>query len=125
MKQLASRDLFPLESYIIVDPDEIRSHFPEYHMYARECPEEAGNLTHREAGYVAEIMTEAAMQRGYNVLVDGSLKDSEWYKEYFASIKRKYTNTRIAILHIFAPRESILKRAAVSHLPFMTSFILF
>jgi len=34
MKEVASKKLFPLESYIIIDPDETRSHFPEYHLYA-------------------------------------------------------------------------------------------
>lgn len=111
MKQLSSKNLFPLKSYIVVDPDEIRSHFPEYHLYATQSPKKAGALTHREAGYVTEIVTAAAMQRGYNVLVDGSLRDFEWYEGYFRSLKKEYGNIRIAILHIVAPRESIFERA--------------
>ena len=112
MKQLASRGLFPLGSYIVVDPDEIRSHFPEYHLYASRCPNRAGELTHREAGYVTEIVAAAALERGYNVLVDGSLRDREWYAEYFASLREKYPNLKIAILHVTAPREAIFARAA-------------
>ena len=112
MKQLESKGLFPLQSYIVVDPDEIRSHFPEYHLYAKQSPKQAGELTHREAGYVTEIVTAAAMERGYNVLVDGSLKDSEWYHQYFTSLRNKYPKIRIAILHIIAPREAIFERAA-------------
>ena len=111
MKQLASRGLFPLQSYIVVDPDEIRSHFPEYHVYATQSPKRAGELTHREAGYVTEIVTAAAMERGYNVLVDGSLRDHEWYRKYFASLRGKYKKLRIAILHIIAPADSIFERA--------------
>lgn len=111
MKQLSSKGLFPLKSYIVVDPDEIRSHFPEYHLYARHSPERAGELTHREAGYVTEIVTEAAMQRGYNVLVDGSLRDADWYQEYFESLRKKYKKIRIAILHIIAPRDAVFERA--------------
>ncbi|KAL7530755.1 hypothetical protein ACHAXR_007132 [Thalassiosira sp. AJA248-18] len=111
MKQLASKNLFPLESYIVVDPDEIRSHFPEYHLYATQSPKQAGELTHREAGYVTEIVTAAAMKRGYNVLVDGSLWDYEWYRQYFESLRKEYGGIRIAILHIVAPREAIFERA--------------
>ncbi|KAL7540761.1 hypothetical protein ACHAWF_006777 [Thalassiosira exigua] len=111
MKQLASRGLFPLSSYIIVDPDEIRSHFPEYHLYASQSPQRAGELTHREAGYVTEIVAAAALERGYNVLVDGSLKDHEWYAEYFASLREKYPRLKIAILHVTAPREAVFARA--------------
>ena len=29
---------FPLPSFVIVDPDEIRSHFPEYNLYKSENP---------------------------------------------------------------------------------------
>jgi len=112
MKQLASKGLFPLESYIVGDPDEIRSHFPEYHLYSNLSPKRAGELTHKEAGYLTEILTEAAMQRGHNVLVDGSLWDADWYQEYFKLLRKKYKKLRIAILHITAPREAVFERAA-------------
>jgi len=112
MKQLSTKGLFPWESYIIVDPDEIRSHFTEYHLYAKFSPIEAGNLTHKEAGYICEIVAEAAMKKGYNVLIDGSLWDYKWYQEYFKSLKGKYPISRIAILHITAPREAVFERAA-------------
>ena len=62
--QLASKGLFPLWSYVVVDPDEIRSRFPKYRAYATRSPKRAGELTHREAGYVAEIVTAAALQGG-------------------------------------------------------------
>merc|ERR1712127_857015 len=87
-------------------------HFTEYHLYAKFAPKEAGNQTHREAGYIAEIVTEAAMRKGQNVLVDGSLWDYEWYQEYFTSLREKYPALRIAILHITAPREAVFERAA-------------
>lgn len=112
MKQLSSKSLFPLEAYVVVDPDEIRSHFPEYHLYAQTNPRRAGELTHREAGYVTEIVTAAALRGGHNVLVDGSLRDYEWYRKYFAGLRREYGALRIAILHITAPREAVLERAA-------------
>jgi hypothetical protein len=112
MKQLSARSLFPLEAYVVVDPDEIRSHFPEYHLYAQSNPRRAGELTHREAGYVTEIVTAAALRNGHNVLVDGSLRDYEWYREYFARLRAEYGALRIAILHIIAPREAVFERAA-------------
>jgi hypothetical protein len=112
MRQLSAKSLFPLAAYVVVDPDEIRSHFPEYHLYAQSNPRRAGELTHREAGYVTEIVTAAALMHGYNVLVDGSLRDYEWYREYFAGLRADYGALRIAILHITAPRETVFERAA-------------
>ena len=61
MEQVASKGFFPLQSYVVIDPDEIRSYFPEYHLLAYHCPKRAGELTHREAGYVTEIVTAVAL----------------------------------------------------------------
>jgi len=63
---------------------------------------------------VTEIVTAAALQRGHNVLVDGSLWDADWYRRYFEQLKKKYGSLRIAILHITAPREAVFERAMVS-----------
>jgi len=51
------------------------------------------------------------MQAGKNVLVDGSLRDWEWYGEYFDQLKGDYPAVKISILHIDAPRDVIIKRA--------------
>ena len=52
------------------------------------------------------------MESGKNVLVDESLRDSDWCKLYFQILRAKYVNLKIAILHIVAPREAVLKRAS-------------
>ena len=46
-------------------------------------------------------------------MVDGSLRDWEWYQTYFESLKEEYAKLRIAILHITAPRETVFARAEV------------
>jgi len=102
---------FPLQSFVIVDPDEIRSQFPEYSLYKSENPLKAGELTRKEAGYMVEILSYAAMQAGKNVLIDGSLRDWEWYREYFIRLRKEFSCAKISILHIDAPREEIIKRA--------------
>ena len=107
---------FPLLSFVIVDPDEIRNHFPEYDLYKSENPLHAGELTRKEAGYIVEILTHAAMQSGKNVLVDGSLRDWAWYEEYFACLKDEYACVKISILHVDAPRDAIIERATVSRI---------
>ena len=73
----------------------------------------AGELTRKEAGYVAEILTAAALQSGKNALVDGSLRDWKWYTEYFQKLKEEYGNLSLAILHVLAPREAVFERAMV------------
>ena len=78
MKQLESKGLFLLKSYIVVDPNEIRSNFTQYLLYGKHSPKRSGELNNKEAGHLTKIVTEAAMQRRYNMLVNGSLKDYEW-----------------------------------------------
>lgn len=89
-------------------------YLPEYHIYVNESPELAGELTRKEAGFIAEILTLAGMQAGKNVLVDGSLRDAAWYKDYFSRLKTEFPIVRQAILHVKAPREAVFERAAVS-----------
>ena len=68
--------------------------------------------THKEAGYVAEILTLVGLQAGKNVLVDGSLRDHEWYQKYFAFLRKEYPMYKLAIIHVVAPRDAVFERAA-------------
>ena len=53
-----------------------------------------------ETGYIAEIAVEAAMNAGRNIWIDGSLRDMEWHKQWFSSIRVKYPNYKIAIVYV-------------------------
>ncbi len=111
-------------AFVKVDPDEIRRQLPEFMLYASLCPEDAGERTNKECGYISEIITLAGLESGKNVLVDGSLRDSEWYKLYFKMLREKYSHLKIAILHVVAPREAVFQRALVSsiHPPIFFGF---
>jgi hypothetical protein len=74
-------------------------------------PSVAGEMTRKESGYIVEILTEAALLSGKNVLVDGSLRDVVWYSGYFERLRRDYPNLRIAILSVEAGEEAVLERA--------------
>jgi predicted kinase len=112
IRHLNQRGDFPLGAFVTVDPDDIRRHLPEFEFYARIEPERAGELTGKEAGLVAEILTLVALERGRNVLVDGSLRDASWYETHFQRLKRDYATLRIGILHITATPEAIYARAS-------------
>lgn len=114
LNMLVQKDRFPLTAFVVVDPDEIRRLLPEFHMYINENPELAGELTRKEAGFISEILTLAALQAGKNVLQDGSLRDPDWYQTYFKRLRKEFPDVRQAILHVTAPREAVFQRAAVS-----------
>jgi len=109
--RLVEAGRFPLTGFVAVDPDEVRRQLPEFALYASVAPKKAGELTHKESGYVAEILTAAALEAGRNVLVDGSLRDTDWYGEYFAKLRAQYPRLQIAILHVTAPRDAVFARA--------------
>ena len=112
IRHLSQRGLFPLHAFVTVDPDDIRHHLPEFETYARMERERAGEWTRKEAGLMSEILTLAALEKGHNVLVDGSLRDFSWYQSYFSRLKRDYAPLRIGILHITAPPDVIYARAS-------------
>lgn len=53
-----------------------------------------------------------ALGEGKNVLVDGSLRDANWYRRYIQNIKQLYPRIKIAIIHILASEDTIYRRAA-------------
>jgi hypothetical protein len=66
-----------------------------------------------KAGFIAEILTLAALQGGKNVLQDGSLRDYDWYQTYFQRLRNEFPKVRQAIVHITAPKEAVFERAEV------------
>lgn len=115
IKELDQRGYFPLQSFVTVDPDQIRHNLPEFDNFALYNPDNAGYLTRKECGMISEIIIELALDRGQNVLVDGTLRDADWYLGFFQNIRNSHPNTRIAILHVTAPRESVMENALVSN----------
>jgi len=83
LRWLALHGLFPLNDFVLADPDVIRNELPEMKGYIQTCPLRAGQLTHREAGYMLEIVVEEGLKEGKNVLVQGSLRDADWHARYF------------------------------------------
>jgi len=99
---------------IRVDQDQIRRRLPEFDRYPAR--NDAGRSTQKEAGMVAELLTDAALDRGYNVLVDGSLKDAHWHLGYFERLRARQRqhhqhqqrrNLRIGILYVEASATTV------------------
>mmetsp|Transcript_77730 Transcript_77730/g.222801 ORF Transcript_77730/g.222801 Transcript_77730/m.222801 type:complete len:406 (+) Transcript_77730:37-1254(+) len=102
---------FPLDSFVVVDPDQIRQMLPEWELYVDKKPDRAGELTQKEAGCIAEILGYRALRQRLNVVFDGSLRNAEWYMEFFGQLRVQFPGIRIMILHITADIEQVLKNA--------------
>jgi hypothetical protein len=79
-------------------------------VYVERTPDRAGELTRKEAGMMSELLTNYALDSGLNCLVDGSLKDADWYEKYFNKLRKIYPTLRIGIIHVTAPTEAIFER---------------
>mmetsp|Transcript_69498 Transcript_69498/g.226336 ORF Transcript_69498/g.226336 Transcript_69498/m.226336 type:complete len:245 (-) Transcript_69498:500-1234(-) len=102
---------FPLDSFVVVDPDQIRQMLPEWELYVDKNPDRAGELTQKEAGCIAEILGYRALRQRLNVVFDRSLRNAEWYMEFFGQLRVQFPGIRIMILHITADIEQVLKNA--------------
>lgn len=116
INKLVQQGKLPLLSFVHVDPQEIRRRLPEYSSYVRNSPDRVDKLTGKEAGQIMELLVRVALQAGNNVVLDGSLRDAEWYSGFYQGLKSEYPKLRMALLNVTAPRELVLQRAAVSSL---------
>jgi len=112
IKWMGEQGLFPIDEFVHIDPDVFRARLPEWSVHLQRDPETAGRLTQRESGYCAEIAQEVALQQSKNIWIDGSLHDSDWYSQVFMHIRRKYPQYSVAIIHVFAPWDMVVSRAA-------------
>mmetsp|Transcript_2617 Transcript_2617/g.3571 ORF Transcript_2617/g.3571 Transcript_2617/m.3571 type:complete len:445 (+) Transcript_2617:163-1497(+) len=112
MKWLNDSGLFPLDAFVNVDPDAIRDKLPEIEGYNQRNPATMGFLTQKEVGYITETLTFKSLSEGRNVLVCGSLRDANWYQEYFKQLRKKFPVLKIAIINVSTKIETALQRAA-------------
>ena len=110
LKQLQKENKINLDNFVHVDQDKMRSQIPEYETYLRDNYYTAGFKTNKETGYIAELIQLYAMSNGYNLIVDSSLTDAEWLKQYFDLIRSKFSDYEIIIIYVKASWERILER---------------
>ena len=106
MCKLDRQGILPLPRFVRVDIDRIRSLLPEMEGYVRRDPMSAGFRTQKEAGLIAEIVTEEALARGLNVWIDSSMRDAKWWSQELERIKRTYPH-RTAIMHVTASWDRV------------------
>ncbi len=66
------------EKPLLVDPDELRIYHPGYVAFVEEDPLTAASRTHADAAAWADELRMAALERGVNVIVDGTLRSPDW-----------------------------------------------
>ena len=62
---------------------------------------------------VPQIAQEVSLRRSKNLWVDGSLRDSVWYRGVVQDIRSRFPTYRIAIIYVYACEETVIRRARV------------
>ena len=92
-----------------IDVDEIRERLPEYERWRHERPEQAADLTHREAAQIAKRAVAAALQLGCNTVLDavGGDDRGKFSSKVTAALERGF---RVRVCYATVPVKLALKR---------------
>jgi len=111
LSSLYKSDLFPLDKFLKIDPDMLKNELPEMSGYLQADPATAATKVHRESTQMADVLLEHALLDRVDILVDGSLRDVDYYKQLFLRIRNEY-DYRIGIILVTADPEIIHERAS-------------
>jgi hypothetical protein len=113
MRWLAATGAFPLHAFVTVDPDRIKGELPELAPFVAADRASAGTRLHKESLLIADVLTQSALAEGRNVLVDGSMRNTQWYGQEWTRLRVAAPRHRLAVLLVEASPRTILGRAAV------------
>jgi predicted ABC-type ATPase len=96
--------------YVVADVDKIKYFLPEMKQLLKTDPKNAGLILHSEACTIHELMFKIAINNGLNVIIDGSLRNGEFF---LPLVKEWKLNTpyEIIIVHVIATLATCIRRA--------------
>ena len=111
LSQLHQKGIFPLQKFVKIDPDMLKSELPEMAGYLQHDSDSAATKLHRESTQMSDVLFEHSLMKHRNVLVDGSLRDTDWYQTLFERIRKEFPHYLLCILYVSASTETIKDRA--------------
>jgi Zeta toxin len=111
LSQLHQKEIFPLQKFVKIDPDMLKSELPEMAGYLQHDSESAATKLHRESTQMSDVLFEHSLMKNRNILVDGSLRDTEWYQHLFQRLRNEFPQYMLCILYISASPQTIKDRA--------------
>jgi hypothetical protein len=113
LKLIAPQVGIVLDDFLKIDPDHIKELLPEYQMLKKKDPTIAGSQVHQESGFIQEIVLERALKLSKNIILDGSMRDWQWYLKEIERIQAMYPAYagRLDIVCVQASEAVVMKRA--------------
>jgi len=113
LRWLGSTGQIKLSDYVWIDPDRIRHQLPEMDAFIEQDRKQnrclAGNRSHLEATFLSLLLETICLQRGYSMIVDGSLQNYDWYSNWFQIVQNKYGYT-ITLMQVQCSFELAVQR---------------
>lgn len=85
---------------LLLDPDQIKTMLPEWNTLWAEDPLTAGTKVHEQSTFILESVEHAALERNYNIIVDSSMRDHQFFKDLLESVHFTYPHYRIGFLYV-------------------------
>ena len=98
-------------NYLMIDPDRFREMIPEYQDMKVTDPLNAPTFFHKECSILADITLQLGLNRGYNIICDGSMVNYQWYIDEICRIRREHSMYLITIIYVDADWDKIVERA--------------
>jgi adenylylsulfate kinase-like enzyme len=111
LSQLNERSIVPLGKFVKIDPDMLKSELPEMAGYLQYDSESAATKLHRESTQMSDVLFEHSLATNRDIIVDGSLRDVDWYTKLFTRIRTEFPNYKLVILYVSASSNTIKERA--------------
>ena len=111
-RKFFKENVFDQSKYLCIDADKIKDFLPEYKQFKKEDPKSAGTRVHVESVYILEIIVEYALSCRMNLIVDGSLRDTYWYKQFIKYLRQEFPEYFLRIVYIRADESIVRERVA-------------
>lgn len=99
------------KNFVVVDPDSIKEHIPEYQEATGKSAKNAAFMVHEESSDIADEIKRRALEQGKHIIVDGTLKNFKKYHSMMEDMKKKGYKLNIIMVDTDV---SIAKQSAAS-----------
>lgn len=86
--------------HVLISADEARTLLPNFAALQARDPASASRETQEDAGRLAQLITDEAVKRGFNVVIDGTLRDPDRAENEVASLRSAGYRTELHALAV-------------------------
>lgn len=92
------------DDFVLLDPDSVREHIPEFHEAVDEGAKDAALRVERESVYVAKRLRNHSIKERKNILLNGMGNDPHQYAETIKHLKKQGYHVQLMMPHCSAKK---------------------